>query len=321
MKLYFKQRMFSWFDSYDIYHMDDSGAVAFTVEGKLAWRLFIEKCAKDAKKLAKWKASGYNKRIETHRKKEILMLDIKVIRQDPERVKAAMKSRNKDMDKEINEILAIDVERRAINVAVDNMKAEQNRVSKLIPQYKKEGKDVAPILAEMKELSDKITEDGAKLAELEEKIADYGRRIERGEAIRQEIKQRRAQAFEAIRQAQIDVSVAQERVRTLTAQREEHRAQQDRCALLRTQIAQNLAQIDSQLAGARDTQAGEQKTNEEMNRQTAALSDALYEKREALDALREEAQNLRVTLAACERDANALNQDGARGMRSLRKLR
>ena len=33
------------------------------------------------------------------------MLDIKVIRQDPERVKAAMKSRNKDMDKEIDEIL------------------------------------------------------------------------------------------------------------------------------------------------------------------------------------------------------------------------
>jgi len=49
-----------------------------------------------------------------------------------------------------------------------------------------------------------------------------------------------------------------------------------------------------------------------MNKQTAAMSDALYEKRETLDALREETQNLRVTLAACERDANALNQDGAR---------
>ncbi|MFR8977819.1 MAG: hypothetical protein ACLVJB_08475 [Christensenellales bacterium] len=95
-------------------------------------------------------------------------------------------------------------------------------------------------------------------------------------------------------------------------QREEHRTQQDRCELLRKQIAQNLEQIDSQLAGARDTQAGEQKTNEEMNKQTAAMSDALYEKRETLDALREETQNLRVTLAACERDANALNQDGAR---------
>ena len=36
MKLYFKQRMFSWFDSYDIYYMnggEETGAVAYTVEG------------------------------------------------------------------------------------------------------------------------------------------------------------------------------------------------------------------------------------------------------------------------------------------------
>ena len=35
MKLLFKQRFFSWFDSYDIYHED--GSTAFTVEGKLSW--------------------------------------------------------------------------------------------------------------------------------------------------------------------------------------------------------------------------------------------------------------------------------------------
>ena len=35
MKLCFKQRFFSWFDSYDIYHED--GSVAYTVEGKLSW--------------------------------------------------------------------------------------------------------------------------------------------------------------------------------------------------------------------------------------------------------------------------------------------
>lgn len=35
MRLYFKQRFFSWFDSYDIYNED--GSTAFTVEGKLAW--------------------------------------------------------------------------------------------------------------------------------------------------------------------------------------------------------------------------------------------------------------------------------------------
>ena len=35
MRMLFKQRLFSWFDSYDIY--DESGAVLFTVEGKLSW--------------------------------------------------------------------------------------------------------------------------------------------------------------------------------------------------------------------------------------------------------------------------------------------
>lgn len=35
MKLLFKQRFFSWFDSYDIY--DESGNTVYTVEGKFAW--------------------------------------------------------------------------------------------------------------------------------------------------------------------------------------------------------------------------------------------------------------------------------------------
>lgn len=35
MKLYFQQRLFSWFDSYDIY--DENNKVYFEVEGKLSW--------------------------------------------------------------------------------------------------------------------------------------------------------------------------------------------------------------------------------------------------------------------------------------------
>ena len=35
MKLLFKQRLFSWFDSYDIY--DDMGNVVYEVKGQLAW--------------------------------------------------------------------------------------------------------------------------------------------------------------------------------------------------------------------------------------------------------------------------------------------
>lgn len=35
MKLLFKQRFFSWLDSYDIYYED--GSTAYTVKGKLSW--------------------------------------------------------------------------------------------------------------------------------------------------------------------------------------------------------------------------------------------------------------------------------------------
>ncbi len=35
MKLLFKQRVFSWFDSYDIY--DEQGDAVFTVKGQLSW--------------------------------------------------------------------------------------------------------------------------------------------------------------------------------------------------------------------------------------------------------------------------------------------
>ena len=35
MKLLFKQRFFSWFDSYDVY--DETGNVVYTVKGQLSW--------------------------------------------------------------------------------------------------------------------------------------------------------------------------------------------------------------------------------------------------------------------------------------------
>ena len=157
-----------------------------------------------------------------------------------------------------------------------------------------------------------IKEHEQLLEKLDAQIKDYEARLERGEIYRQEIKQRRAKVFEELHQAQIDVSIASERLRTLTQQRENHAQQEQRCDLLIAQIAQNLAQIDSQLAGARSTQAGEERTSDEMNRRTGELSDILYDKREALDVLRDEAQGMRVTLAAKERDLTALIADGAR---------
>ena len=157
-----------------------------------------------------------------------------------------------------------------------------------------------------------IKEHEALTKKLAEQLADYEARLQKGEAVRQGLKARRTQAFDDLHQAQIDVSIASERVRTASQQCESHTQQQERCELLRAQIAENLAQIDAQLAGARDTQEGEQKNSDEMNRRTGELSDALYAKREALDALREQTQSLRLTMTARERDLNALTQDAAR---------
>ena len=40
MQLLFKQRLFSWFDSYDIY--DEAGNTVYTVKGKLSWGHLLE---------------------------------------------------------------------------------------------------------------------------------------------------------------------------------------------------------------------------------------------------------------------------------------
>ena len=165
-----------------------------------------------------------------------------------------------------------------------------------------------------------IKEHEALLEKLDSQIKEFETRLEKGEAFRQAIKQHRAKAFEELHQAQIDVSIASERVRTITAQREGHAQQEQRCDLLRAQIAENLAQIDNQLAGARSTQAGEERTSDEMNRRTGELSDILYDKREELDALREKTQDIRLSLTAKERDLTALTADGVRMRRELEEI-
>ena len=97
------------------------------------------------------------------------MLDIKQIRENPEQVKAAMRSRNKDMDSLIDELLAIDIKRRELMTTTDTMKQEQNAASRDIPRIKKEGGDIGVIMTRMNKLKETIKNNNAALAELETK--------------------------------------------------------------------------------------------------------------------------------------------------------
>ena len=100
------------------------------------------------------------------------MLDIKYIRENPEEVIARLQIKGKDAREDIEAILALDGERRALISETETIKAEQNKMNKLIPQYKKEGKDVAPIFAEMKAMSNKTKEIDEKLKAVEVKQTD-----------------------------------------------------------------------------------------------------------------------------------------------------
>ena len=98
------------------------------------------------------------------------MLDIKFIKESRDFVKERLLTRGKDYSEDIDRILALDEERRALIADSEAQKAKQNAVSKQIPQMKKEGKDVAPIFAEMKELSDKVKSDTDKIGTIDTEI-------------------------------------------------------------------------------------------------------------------------------------------------------
>ncbi|MCY1714699.1 serine--tRNA ligase [Caproiciproducens galactitolivorans] len=97
------------------------------------------------------------------------MLDIKLIRSNPEKIKAGAKKRCIDVDALVDDILKIDEERRDVTGKVENMKAEQNAATKKIPQMKKAGEDTTQLMADLKALSEKIKAADGELGELEEK--------------------------------------------------------------------------------------------------------------------------------------------------------
>lgn len=96
------------------------------------------------------------------------MLDIKVLRSDPEKLERALLKRKEKFD--IEGLFALDDERKQLIYETEQKKSRQNAVSKEIPALKKAGEDTTAVFAEMKELSDEIKEADSKIKELDDKI-------------------------------------------------------------------------------------------------------------------------------------------------------
>ena len=97
------------------------------------------------------------------------MLDIKLIRTETEKVKAALARRKENVD--IDAVLDLDNKRRELVFEAEQLKKKQNEVSKMIPQLKKAGEDTTAIFAEMKEISEKVKDLDAQTKAVEEQLS------------------------------------------------------------------------------------------------------------------------------------------------------
>lgn len=99
------------------------------------------------------------------------MLDIKLIREQPDAVRAALGKRNATVD--FSELLGWDDRRRTQLVSLEGKRNQRNDVSAKVPALKKAGADVQPVFAEMKALGNEIKALETEVAELERKVFDF----------------------------------------------------------------------------------------------------------------------------------------------------
>ena len=96
------------------------------------------------------------------------MLDLNLIRNEPDRVKEGLRKRGED-PAIVDEVRELDVKRRKLLQEVENLRAERNRVSKRIPKIQDPQEREAKIQA-MRELGERLKALEAQLREAEDRL-------------------------------------------------------------------------------------------------------------------------------------------------------
>ncbi|MBU0608919.1 MAG: serine--tRNA ligase [Armatimonadetes bacterium] len=93
------------------------------------------------------------------------MLDRKIIREEPDRLREAIRNRGSDFD--VDELIRLDERRREL-LEVEQLKAERNRLSKEIGEAIKSGGSADDLKAQVADLKERIAAMEAELAEVDE---------------------------------------------------------------------------------------------------------------------------------------------------------
>ena len=99
------------------------------------------------------------------------MLDLNLIRTNPEKVAASLAKKGCTVD--FTELLAWDAERKAKIAEVETLKAKRNKVSAEIPKLKKAGQPVDEIFKEMRELGDEVANLDKEVSDLADKVNGF----------------------------------------------------------------------------------------------------------------------------------------------------
>jgi len=83
------------------------------------------------------------------------MLDIKMIRENPENIRKMLKDRDVQFDLDL--LLELDKKRREMIISTDNLRKKKNEMSVKISETKKMGNEATPIIQEMQVISKELT--------------------------------------------------------------------------------------------------------------------------------------------------------------------
>ena len=157
-----------------------------------------------------------------------------------------------------------------------------------------------------------ITESTENMKKLTEKLAQAQNQLKKGEEERAALKRERAQLFDDVHQQEIAVTRAEDHLARAREELNGHTGRAARVNEARAQLAEQKAEILSQLDALGQRRETTEDEGEALRKKAQALQTSLSEKRVALNAQRQEAGDARVALATAKRGFEALKQDLSR---------
>ncbi len=101
------------------------------------------------------------------------MIDLRLLRESPDSIRAALARRGGKTDETLDEVLRLDEERRGLLQRAEKLKAERNQASEEVARRKREQIDAADLIAQLKGVSDAIKQLDQQVRVVEQDLEEH----------------------------------------------------------------------------------------------------------------------------------------------------